>query len=127
LDEYFAISLPNFRLFDAKKYFLCIFAVFKIPDRWIYHTAILILGSKFHFWALEAYFCFFDPYKCIFSSSIYNFNFFGLRTFRIKLHRILRIKSLQTCCSTNTKENLLFAHKRIITFRLSIVYRIKPV
>jgi hypothetical protein len=44
-------------------------APLKIPDRWIYHTTILILGPKFRFWALEAYYSLFDPQNYIFSCS----------------------------------------------------------
>jgi hypothetical protein len=33
---------------------------FKILDRWIYHTTILILCNKFRFWALGAYFSVLD-------------------------------------------------------------------
>jgi hypothetical protein len=45
-------------------------APFKIPERWIYHTIILILGPKFRFWALRAYLRLFDPKKYIFSCSM---------------------------------------------------------
>jgi hypothetical protein len=44
----------------------------KIPDRWICHTIILILEPKFRFWALAAYFRFFNPQKYTFSSSLWN-------------------------------------------------------
>jgi hypothetical protein len=43
----------------------------KIPDRWMYHTTILIVGSKFRFYALKAYFRLFDPQKYIFSYSMW--------------------------------------------------------
>jgi hypothetical protein len=70
----FDILGPEFRFRALKSYF-CLFgpkSIFfltpcKIPDRWIYHTTILILGPKFRFWALGAYLRPFDLQKYIFS------------------------------------------------------------
>jgi hypothetical protein len=42
----------------------------EIPDRWMYDTTILILGSKFRFWALGAYFCLFEIQMYIISRSM---------------------------------------------------------
>jgi hypothetical protein len=41
----------------------------KILNRWIYNTTIFILGPKFRFCALKAYFNLFDPKKYIFFST----------------------------------------------------------
>jgi hypothetical protein len=51
--------VPIFAFLTPKSIFFL--APCKIPDRWIYHTTMLILGPKFRFWALEVYFCLFDP------------------------------------------------------------------
>jgi hypothetical protein len=55
----FAFLTPKIIVFHG----LC-----KFPDWWIYHMTILILGLKFRFWVLKAYFYLFDPLKYIFSS-----------------------------------------------------------
>jgi hypothetical protein len=38
----------------------------KIPERWIYHTTILILGPKFRFWAWRLIFAFLTPKNMLF-------------------------------------------------------------
>jgi hypothetical protein len=38
----------------------------KIPERWIHHTTILILGPQFLFWALKVSFAFLTPKNIVF-------------------------------------------------------------
>jgi hypothetical protein len=103
LEPIIAFLIPKINFFLAPR---------KIPYRWIYQTTIFILGPKFHFWALEAYFW---PLKVYIFFIYTKFpidwwvtwpisflslavpslgiqrtpNFFGLRTLSIKLQSIL--------------------------------------
>jgi hypothetical protein len=56
---------PIFTFLTPKSIFFL--TLYKIPNRWICLTIILILNPKFRFWALKAYFYGFDPQKYIFS------------------------------------------------------------
>jgi hypothetical protein len=64
----FGLWEPIFAFLTPKN--ILFLAPCKIPDRWIYHTTILILGPKFRFWAFGAHFRLFDLQKYIYSCSM---------------------------------------------------------
>jgi hypothetical protein len=60
------VTRPTLLILGPKFRFWALKAYFRLFDRWIYHTTILILGTKFRFWALGPIFACLTPKRIYF-------------------------------------------------------------